>query len=166
MIVREVREYELPEIGAITAAAYNGLAPHDYVELVRDARSRWKAHATTMLAAFDDGSDSVLGSVVYATSDSEWSDMAQDEEESEVRLLAVASPARGRGVGEALMRACVARAQADRCARLVLGTLPEMHAAQRLYARLGFRRHETRDWSPRPGVTLYFFALDLEPRRE
>ena len=36
-----------------------------------------------------------------------------------------------------------------------------MTTAHRIYERLGFTRLPERDWSPRPGVDLYAFSLDL-----
>jgi ribosomal protein S18 acetylase RimI-like enzyme len=36
-----------------------------------------------------------------------------------------------------------------------------MHAAHRLYERLGFTRVPERDWSPVPGVQLVAYALPL-----
>ncbi len=161
VLVREIRERELPEVGEITAAAYRGLVGEDYLAVLRDARPRFDAPATTILAAFDDGTDGVLGSVVYAAPGSDWRDVAEGEQESEVRMLAVAPAAQGRGVGEALMRACIARARAEGRARLVLSSADDMKTAHRLYARLGFRRVEDRDWTPVPGITLMFFELDL-----
>jgi hypothetical protein len=38
------------------------------------------------------------------------------------------------------------------------GSAQEMHAAHRLYARLGFRRLPERDWEPVPAMTLLAFG--------
>lgn len=81
----------------------------------------------------------------------------------EVRLLAVDPAARGRGVGEALMRACIARARAAGAGALTLHTAPMMAAAMRLYARLGFVRVRELDFEPAPGLTARGFRLTLEP---
>lgn len=79
----------------------------------------------------------------------------------EVRLLAVSPAARGRGVGEALMRECVARARRAGAARLSLHTTPMMEAALRLYTRMGFARAPELDFSPAPGFAVHGYALDL-----
>ena len=44
---------------------------------------------------------------------------------------------------------------------VVLSSADYMKPAHRIYERLGFTRVPDRDWSPRPGVDLYAFALDL-----
>jgi GNAT superfamily N-acetyltransferase len=82
--------------------------------------------------------------------------------EPEVRLLAVAPPARGRGVGAALMDECVRRARQSGAAALTLHTTDIMQAAMRLYERLGFRRFPELDLQPAPGVTVKGYRLGLE----
>lgn len=167
LVVREARETELDRIGALTAEVYEGegLAGSEYLEVLRDARARWESPATTLLVAFDDGAEEVadlLGTVVYAAPGSPWQDLARDEE-VEFRMLATALPARGRGVGETLVRECVKRAKKAGAPRLVLSTGPEMVPAHRLYERLGFVRVPKRDWSPRPesDFMLLAYVLDL-----
>lgn len=160
VLVREARESELDEVGAVTATVYDGLVSPEYLQIVRDARSRWRSPATTTLVALDDGTEGLLGTVVYAAPGSPWRNLGEAGE-SEIRMLGVLAAARGRGVGEALVRACVARAKAEGRPRVVLCTEPEMQAAQRLYARLGFARVPQRDWSLRPDFTLLSYAMEL-----
>jgi len=165
VVAREARESELAEVGAVTAEIYDGMVGPEYLEVLRDARSRWEAPATTQLVAFDDGTDDgadgLLGVAVLAAPGSPWRDIAADDGEAEIRMLGVREPARGRGVGEALVHACVALARAAGAARIVLSTRPEMTDAQRLYARLGFARVPERDWEFRPGLALLAYALDV-----
>jgi ribosomal protein S18 acetylase RimI-like enzyme len=78
-----------------------------------------------------------------------------------VRGLAVGVGWQRRGVGAALVTYCIERARAEGKARVVLHTTPWMHAAQRLYPRLGFRRTPEIDFSPAPGVPLIGYTLDL-----
>lgn len=59
---------------------------------------------------------------------------------AELKRMYVASEARGRGVARRLTEHAIAVAAARGYARLRLGTLTTMRAAQRLYASLGFRR--------------------------
>ena len=46
-------------------------------------------------------------------------------------------------------------------AALVLSSATTMHAAHRLYERLGFTRLPDRDWSPAPHVSLVAYTLPL-----
>ena len=80
----------------------------------------------------------------------------------EVRLLAVAPAARGRGVGVTLMDECVRRARQSGAAALTLHTTDIMQAAMRLYERLGFGRAPELDIQPAPGVTIKGYRLGLE----
>ena len=66
-------------------------------------------------------------------------------------MLAVDPAAQGRGVGEALVRACVARAREVGAGAIVICARDFTVAAHRLYERLGFVRTPERDWSPLPG---------------
>jgi GNAT superfamily N-acetyltransferase len=80
----------------------------------------------------------------------------------EVRLLAVAPPARGRGVGAALMQECVRRVRKTGGRVLSLHTTDMMQAALRMYERMGFVRAREIDFHPAPGVTVKGYRLDLE----
>lgn len=60
-----------------------------------------------------------------------------------VRLLSVTPIGRGRGVGQALLDACTARARRDGAPALALHTTPVMKAAQSLYAKAGFVAHRS-----------------------
>jgi ribosomal protein S18 acetylase RimI-like enzyme len=158
----EPEEYE--ELGEITAQAYLGDGVLDfgaddpYLPRLRDVAGR--AAAAEVLTAVDtDGT--LLGGVTFVGSGGPWADMA-GEGETEFRMLAVARAGRRRGVGEALVRACLARArETDGCVRIVLSTQSGMHAAHRIYERLGFVRSPERDWEPRPGIALMAYAMDL-----
>ena len=105
-----------------------------------------------------DGEDRVLGSVTWCPAGSTWREIARDDE-GEFRMLAVAADARGRGVGEALVRACLDRARADGLAGVAISTMDLMTGAHRLYERLGFSRVPEADWSPVNGVCLLAFRI-------
>ena len=57
-----------------------------------------------------------------------------------VRGMAVLPSARGRGVGESLLREIEAFALRNNCTRLLLSTTPFLTGAIRLYERFGFQR--------------------------
>ena len=75
-------------------------------------------------------------------------------------MLAVDPAGQGRGVGTALVAACLDRARAEGRRAVFLHSLPVMEGAQRIYARFGFRRVPDRDWVF-PGFLLMGFELDL-----
>ena len=79
----------------------------------------------------------------------------------EVRLLAVAPSARGRGVGTALMNECIHRARSVGATAVTLHTTDLMQAAMRLYERLGFERAHDLDLEPAPGLIAKGYRLDL-----
>jgi GNAT superfamily N-acetyltransferase len=79
----------------------------------------------------------------------------------EVRLLAVAPSARGRGVGTALMRECVRRVRLANGTTLSLHTTDLMQTAMRMYERMGFVRAPEIDFHPAPGVTVKGYRLNL-----
>lgn len=58
----------------------------------------------------------------------------------EARLLAVAPQARGLGIGRTLMQICIQRARDIGASALMVRTMPEMSAANRLCEQMGFTR--------------------------
>ncbi|MFF1510497.1 GNAT family N-acetyltransferase [Streptomyces sp. NPDC058326] len=162
--IRAVRPEEYEALGELTAGTYlnDGLlkygAQDSYLEVLRDTARR--ARESEVLIA-EDAEGRLLGGVTFATGNTTWADIAVDGE-AEFRMLAVTREARGRGVGEALVRACIDRARAlPGCERLVLSTDATMVAAHRMYDRLGFVRTPHRDWEPIPGHSLRTYALEF-----
>jgi ribosomal protein S18 acetylase RimI-like enzyme len=79
----------------------------------------------------------------------------------ELRLLAVAPGARGRGIGRALVAECVRRARRMGAAELGLHTSRSMSAAIRMYERLGFVRAPEHDFQPAGAELVTAYRLDL-----
>jgi ribosomal protein S18 acetylase RimI-like enzyme len=164
--IRQVEPAEYDTLGQITARAYlqDGLLDFGeddwYLGELKDVAKR--AAAAEVLVATQ--GDRLLGGVTLVPSGGPMADIARPGE-AEIRMLAVAHEARGRGAGEALVRACVDRARAtDGCAGMVLSTQRTMHAAHRIYERLGFVRVPERDWNPIPeidDITLLTYELTL-----
>ncbi|ASR34651.1 acetyltransferase [Prauserella marina] len=163
IVVRAPRPEEIAALGELTVAAYSGDGYLDYADAdsyaaaLRDAAKR--AERAELLGAFD-GEGTPLGTVTVAPHGSHYAELAQ-ESEIEFRMLAVAPSARGRGVGELLVRAVFDRARRLGAHRVVLCTQPDMTPAHRLYERLGFRRLPERDWSPVPTIMLMAFVADV-----
>lgn len=139
----------LAEVGELTALAYlaDGLVDqaHPYIPQLRDARAR--AEHADLLAMLDgeDGSGRVLGTITLVRPGSPFIEVAQGDE-FELRMLAVSPVDRGRGVGRELAEGAMKRAVELGAPRVVLSTMDTMHAAHRLYERLGFERREDLDW--------------------
>lgn len=166
IVIRQARPAEYEALGEITAQAYlqDGLLDFgeydEYLGVLKDVARR--AAAAEVLVATD--GDKLLGGVTFVPSGGPMADIARSGE-AEIRMLAVDHTARGRGAGEALVRACVERARAtEGCVRIVLSSQRTMHGAHRIYERLGFVRTPDRDWNPIPhltDITLLTYELTL-----
>ena len=162
LIIRPAREADLPAVGAITVEAYSvdGFvdAHDDYAKTLADAASRFRD--AELLVAADSGSGEVIGSVTVVHPATPYAEISQPGE-LQFRMLSVASSARGRGVGEALVRTVIDRARAVGAGQVVLSSSEKMLAAHRLYERLGFTRLPDRDWTPLPGLKLMAYAYGM-----
>ena len=159
MDVRRVRPDEHERAGDVCVAAYDPLltgAEDDYRERLHDVATR-DAQAEVWVAVVD---DEVVGVVTYCPPGSPWREIGR-EDEGEFRMLAVDPAAQGTGAGTALARLCEERAREDGATGMALSSLATMHAAHRIYARLGYQREPGRDWSPVAGVELLAFSKAL-----
>jgi ribosomal protein S18 acetylase RimI-like enzyme len=151
---------EYDAVGELTAEAYanDGFIPSgsDYGLTLRAAADR-AAKAELWVAA--EGTE-LLGTVTFCPVGSVYREIGRDDE-GEFRMLGVAAKARGLGVGTFLTKHCIQRSRDLGFTRVVMSSAQPMKAAHRIYERLGFTRLPERDWSPRPGVDLYAFTLDL-----
>lgn len=158
--VRAIHDDEIAALSALTVAAYSELDMDigDYRDELADVAGR--VRDADVLVAIDNGR--VLGGVTYVGDPANVYAEFDDVDGAGIRMLAVAAHARGRGVGAALVDACIALTRADGRRRIVLHTTDAMGAAQRMYHRLGFTRAIARDWRPRPGVALLGYELVLD----
>ncbi len=159
LTVRIAQVADFPEVERLTLAVYlgEGFTPPERAAGLRETAVR--AAATELLVA-EPQAGGLAGTVSYIGRGGPYRQIAQDDE-GEVRLLAVAPRSRGQGTGEALVRACIAAARRDGKRALVLSTQPSMLAAQRLYERLGFQRVSERDWLRASGRSMLVYTLDL-----
>jgi ribosomal protein S18 acetylase RimI-like enzyme len=158
---------EYDAVGELTAAAYanDGFTPagSDYALTLRAAADRaakaelWvAANATDLLGTVTN----LLGTVTFCPVGSVYREIGRDDE-GEFRMLGVSAAARGLGVGTLLTQHCIQRSRDLGFTRVVMSSAQAMKTAHRIYERLGFTRLPERDWSPRPGIDLYAFTLDL-----
>ncbi|MDX8145567.1 GNAT family N-acetyltransferase [Lentzea sp. BCCO 10_0061] len=161
LIIRPATESDLPAIGSVTFEAYRAEgfvdAHDDYATVLTDAASRFR---DAELLVAQDGSGTVLGSVTVVHPGTPYAEISR-QGELEFRMLAVTAAARGRGVGETLVRAVIDKAREAGATHVVLSSSEKMLAAHRLYERLGFTRLPDRDWSPLPGINLMAYAYGL-----
>jgi ribosomal protein S18 acetylase RimI-like enzyme len=146
--------------GRLVAEVYGGEGLLEdevgYLRTVADAGPR--ARDAVLLAALEGGE--LLGTATYASALTPYAELAGPGE-AEMRMLAVAPSARGRGVGRLLTHACIDLARGEGCQRLVLSSAPLMTGAHAMYEGMGFARSPDRDWSPVPGVHLRTYGLQL-----
>jgi ribosomal protein S18 acetylase RimI-like enzyme len=163
LAIRRADPADFAAVSRLTVRAYvedGHLAPgHAYAAVLGDVATR--AEQAELWVATDSSDDAVvLGSVTFAAPGSALMQVSGSGE-GEFRMLAVAPEARGRGVGEALVRWCIERARELGLVGLAISTQPSMVAAHRIYERLGFERTPERDWDPVPGVRLITYRLRL-----
>lgn len=159
MIVREALPDELAVIGDLRVAAYQA----------DGFLSETPGYTATLRALGGSGTDDVLaavdgGQILGTVMLQHWpyaGKVVWGPGEAEIRALAVAPRARGRGIGRALVTAVMERAIDRQVRHLLLFTLPQMRAAHHLYAEAGFSRLPDRDWSPEPGVILLAYGQVL-----
>jgi ribosomal protein S18 acetylase RimI-like enzyme len=161
VMVRDARPEEFASIGALRVAAYraDGFLS-DGSTYATTLRTLGTDGTGEILAAVDD--EAILGTVMLLS----WphgGEVVRAPGEAEVRALAVAKDARGKGIGRALLNAVTERATARDVRQLFLLTLPDMRAAQHLYTAAGFSRLPERDYQPGSGPSLLAFGLRLEP---
>jgi len=144
VLVRVAEPHEYDAVGELTVEAYRTL-PMDhlwggYAEEIRDVAAR--AKEADVLVAVDTESGELLGAATFVSeADSAWLEWNQPGD-VQFRLLAVSASARRRGVGEALVRDCIARAGGR---SILIHTTQWMTSAQRLYERFGFVRDPSCD---------------------
>ncbi len=161
LTVREIRPHEAGTLARITLAAYEqlGFDLGTYRSSLADVAGR--ARAAAVLVAVS--GRRLVGGVTYVGDRANPYAEFEDDDAAGIRMLAVDPGATRAGVGAALVQACLARAEAAGCRRVVLHTTVEMAAARRLYVRLGFQRTPDRDWRPQPHVALLGYERVLGP---
>jgi len=165
LLVRDARQSDGSAVAAVTLSAYQEYAP-----LMPALWDAYRDNIVTTLAApepatqivAEQGSRIVGAVLLYRVATDGDGRTPFPRPYPEVRLLAVAPAARGKGIGEALMRECIRRARRSGATTLALHTTDLMRAAMRLYTRMEFKREPELDFRPRPEVTIKGYVLDLQ----
>jgi GNAT superfamily N-acetyltransferase len=180
VMIREARPDELAAVGDLRVAAYaaGGFLSPGYEPELRALGTQ--GDGAVLVAVPEDGAaagpghgpaagpghgpgggaSAITGTIMLVT----WplaGELIGGPDEAEIRALAVAPGIQHGGVGTGLLHTALNWAELAGARRVVLSTLPQMRAAHRLYERNGFRRLPDRDWSPRPGVQLLAYVLEL-----
>lgn len=142
--LREFREGDEKAVNEVALAAFNEYR-HYY-----DGWAAFSCIIGNMAALSQSGElivatveESVVGAVVYVSPGKKKSEFFLPEWPI-LRMLVVAPQYRLLGVGRALTKECIRRAQRDGASRIALHTSEIMTVALPMYERLGFRRqHET-----------------------
>ncbi len=162
MRVEPIVPEQYAALAELTVAAYTALPGRppspEYGAVLRDVAARDRA-ATVLVALDEDGT--VLGGVTYVSEpDNDYAEFAGDDQAG-FRMLAVRPDAQSRGVGAALLRACIDLARRDGKRKLTLYTTRSMTSAHRLYERFGFRRAPEFDMMVEERLQLLSYVLDL-----
>ena len=152
----EPHEHDLHEaLGALTVAAYLPLHPefveNGYGEELANVAGR--VVNAVVLAALSDEDDELLGGVTYVPDRSSPLAAFDAERTAGIRMLAVDPRSQRSGVGEALVRACMARAEAEGRAQVLLHTSRAMTTARRLYGGSASGATSPSTCGPSPGST-------------
>ena len=166
LLVRAARAAEHEQISRLTLESYQQyatlMAPSAWAALEQAVHTSLADDTgVTRIVAELDGA--IVGSAtLYAPDAAAYGALASPTAWPEVRLVAVAPAARGRGIARALVDECVRRARLAGATRLGLHTSRSMRDAIRLYERMGFVRDPEHDFHP-PGAELvegYLLRLD------
>lgn len=164
--MRAARDSEFAAVGELTVRGFaTGPYAHlprsdERLSLERDAGAR--AGDGGLLVAVDDATGELLGTATITRETAAIARQAQAGE-AELRLVAVAPEARGRGVAQALVQASIDVARDWGVTALVLDTGPLNHTAQRNYLRAGFERVPERELLDEPGIgkpQIYRYPFD------
>ncbi len=156
--IRGARPEDRDAILAVTLAAYeqyaDTLTPPSWAMYRRNIQATL-ADVGTAAQIVAEGEGALLGAVLLFPAGTVMGNPGVASitlEWPEVRLLAVAPAARGKGVARRLMDECIQRARAAGAPALTLHTADMMAVAMRLYERMGFTRAPELDLRPAPEI--------------
>ena len=155
-----MRPAESARVGALTLAAYDryGTISGPYRQQLADPAGRAAGCAALLVAEVD---GEVVGTVTdVRPGDAQWEGRPVPEGDCGFRVLAVDPRVEARGVGRALVTACLDRARAEGRHRAVIISMAWMTRAHRLYQQLGFVRRPDLDVRF-PGGEGWVFTCDL-----
>jgi GNAT superfamily N-acetyltransferase len=158
VVVRDMRPEELDAVGDLTVAAYEGLVTDGYREVLRDVPLR-AAEAAVLVGELD-GTIAGTVTLVPPTAAERWRN-SDEPDAGTIRMMGVAPELRGRGVGSALVAACIDRSRSVGWGQLALVTTADMRSALPIYLAAGFVRDESLDKIVNDDMLLLGYRLQL-----
>jgi len=165
--IREAHDDDRDAIREVTLAAYQ-----EYAAVMP---GHWEGYKQGILATLADVTpaeqlvavqdDLLVGAVMLFPADSRLTGPDGVEVSliwPEIRLLAVAPAARGRGIGAELIRECLRHARQAGAMAVTLHTTDMMRVAQGMYVRMGFERAPEIDFQPAPGITIKGYRFEFD----
>jgi GNAT superfamily N-acetyltransferase len=167
LLIRQARYDDKGAIQDVTLEAYQ-----EYSAYV--SPRQWQEYRANILETLDDVETemqlvaeidgAIVGSVFILPAGLLTENPAKGENQPEfpeVRLLAVKPAYRERGIGKALMEACILQARQAGERALTLHTTDLMQTAKQMYERMGFQRDPTMDFKPVGNVVIKGYRLDI-----
>jgi ribosomal protein S18 acetylase RimI-like enzyme len=153
--VRNARAEEFNAIGRLMVDVYSSLdgfpkpvEQPNYYRMLENV-GEFPARPQTELLVAVSPDDSIKGAVVY------FGDMqyygsggtaVNEKNAAGFRLLAVATDARGLGIGKILTQACIEKARLQKQQQVVIHTTKAMQTAWKMYEKMGFKRSADLDF--------------------
>lgn len=160
--MRDAHSEELDDVSLLIRDAYleyeNSFPPEhwkSYLENIMDVRSRLSV--SELIVSELNGR--MVGTVTLYPDASHSLPEGWPQGWAGVRLLAVHSAYRGRGIGRSLMEECIHRCREQKVTTIGLHTTEMMNIARNMYERMGFIRVPGYDFHPRPGTVVMAYRL-------
>jgi GNAT superfamily N-acetyltransferase len=158
VVIRDAHPEEYAEVGALTVAAYEGLVTDGYREVLRDVPLR-AAESAVMVGELG-GAIAGTVTLVPPTAAERWRNSDQPDVGT-IRMMGVAPKFRGRGVGSALVAACIDRSRDVGWRELALVTTADMRSALPIYLAAGFVRDQAIDKIVNDDMLLLGYRMRL-----
>jgi ribosomal protein S18 acetylase RimI-like enzyme len=164
LLIRDVRLEELNEVSVLLGDAYK-----QYENLIRpEAWEHYQKDIIDVCSRLDESDlivaeleGRLVGCVTLYLDAARTMPEVWPAGSAVIRLLAVHPAYRNRGIGRALMEACISRCRQAKIGSIGLHTTEIMDVAKKLYERMGFIRMPESDFHPTPEVTVMAYSLQL-----
>ena len=166
MIIRDARVDEHNYIKEIRLNAYTEHAtkiPVDHWNVLKAQVSSDADLQEDVLRLVAEIDGEIVGSVaVFPPKTDAYGGLVEELNHPEIRMLAVASNARGKGVATGLIKECIQRVREQGLEYIGLHTADFMENAIQLYGQLGFERLPQFDFEPSDdGIIVKAFRLSV-----